>query len=165
MIVATRGLLRALTPSERSAVLAHERAHVQHHHHGHVAVSSMCASVNPLLWRVPAAVEYAVERWADEVAARQTSRAQTSTALQRVAALTSGAKGGHRRVILAAASIAVNRRIAALSHGPPALSPWRLLLAATLAMAALGAASVVTGRTVAVIHLAVVATHHVIPTR
>jgi Zn-dependent protease with chaperone function len=68
-IVATRPLLAALPADERRAVLAHETAHLRHHHHRYRLAAELAAAVNPLLRPLAGAVEYATERWADEVAA------------------------------------------------------------------------------------------------
>jgi Zn-dependent protease with chaperone function len=68
-IVATRPLLAALPADERRAVLAHETAHLRHHHHRYRLAAELAAAVNPLLRPLASAVEYATERWADEVAA------------------------------------------------------------------------------------------------
>jgi Zn-dependent protease with chaperone function len=68
-IVATRLLLAALPADERRAVLAHETAHLRHHHHRYRLAAELAAAVNPLLRPLAGAVDYATERWADEVAA------------------------------------------------------------------------------------------------
>lgn len=68
-IVATRPLLAALPADERRAVLAHETAHLRHHHHRYRLAAELAAAVNPLLRPLAAAVDYATERWADEAAA------------------------------------------------------------------------------------------------
>jgi Peptidase family M48 len=68
-IVATRPLLAALPADERRAVLAHETAHLRHHHHRYRLAAEIAAAVNPLLRPLAGAVEYATERWADEAAA------------------------------------------------------------------------------------------------
>ncbi len=46
-IVVTTGLLRRLDATERRAVLAHERAHLDHHHHLHHSAAHLSAAVNP----------------------------------------------------------------------------------------------------------------------
>jgi hypothetical protein len=68
-IVASRPLLAALPADERRAVLAHETAHLRHHHHTYRLVAELSAAVNPLLRPLVDAVEYTTERWADEVSA------------------------------------------------------------------------------------------------
>jgi Peptidase family M48 len=68
-IVATRPLLASLPADERRAVLAHETAHLRHHHHRYRLAAELAAAVNPLLRPLARAVDYATERWADEAAA------------------------------------------------------------------------------------------------
>jgi Zn-dependent protease with chaperone function len=68
-VVVSSGMLRALSAAERRALLAHEGAHLRHRHHLYRMAASAVASLNPLLTGLPAAIEYATERWADELAA------------------------------------------------------------------------------------------------
>jgi len=68
-IVVSTGMLDVLDESGRTALLAHERAHLASRHHWFMAVARLAAAANPLVRPLAAAVEYAVERWADEVAA------------------------------------------------------------------------------------------------
>jgi Zn-dependent protease with chaperone function len=68
-VVASRGLLQFLNDRERKAVLAHEQAHLDHHHDLHTSAAVLAAAVSPLLRTVPAAICLASERWADESAA------------------------------------------------------------------------------------------------
>lgn len=69
-IVVSTGMLRALDPAERRALLAHERAHLRYTHHAFVTLAQVASAANPLLRPTATAVAYAVERWADEHAAR-----------------------------------------------------------------------------------------------
>jgi Zn-dependent protease with chaperone function len=69
-IVASRSLLAALPADRRRALLAHEAAHLHHHHSLLRIASELAAAVNPLLRPVTTAVRFATERWADEEAAR-----------------------------------------------------------------------------------------------
>jgi len=66
-IVISSGLLRILNAEQRRAVFAHERAHLRHHHHRYRWLSRLVAA-NPLLRSLPAHLDYALERWADEEA-------------------------------------------------------------------------------------------------
>jgi Zn-dependent protease with chaperone function len=68
-IIASRRLLEALSPAERRALLAHENAHLDHHHYAYRVAADLAAAVNPVLRPVARAVRYATERWSDEVAA------------------------------------------------------------------------------------------------
>ncbi|MFB6819819.1 M56 family metallopeptidase, partial [Streptomyces sp. NPDC056347] len=68
-IVVTTGMLRALDPAEREALLAHERAHLAGRHHLFTAVAEAAALCHPALRSLRAPMRYALERWADEAAA------------------------------------------------------------------------------------------------
>jgi hypothetical protein len=68
-IVVSTGMLEVLDEGGRSALLAHERAHLASRHHWFTAGARLAAAANPLVRPLATAVEYAVERWADEVAA------------------------------------------------------------------------------------------------
>lgn len=70
-IVASTGMLETLSSPQRRALLAHEEAHLRHHHHVYVQLGRLAAAANPLMWPVSGAIELAVERWADESAARE----------------------------------------------------------------------------------------------
>ncbi|WP_433445319.1 M48 family metalloprotease [Nonomuraea sp. CA-141351] len=67
-IVISTGMLHLLTEPERRALIAHEHAHLRHRHHRHRAVTAAASALNPLLWPLRRAVEFATERWADEQA-------------------------------------------------------------------------------------------------
>jgi hypothetical protein len=71
-IVITSGMIDALTESEREVLLAHERAHVSACHYVFTALVRLSAAANPLLRPLADAVNYSVERWADERAASVT---------------------------------------------------------------------------------------------
>ncbi|MDQ0908920.1 Zn-dependent protease with chaperone function [Streptomyces canus] len=71
-IVVSAGMLAALDQRERRVLIAHEHAHLTHRHHVHVALAHLAAVVNPLLRPLASAVEFTVERWADETAATAT---------------------------------------------------------------------------------------------
>ena len=119
-IVVSTGMLTRLTPPERSALFAHERAHLSRSHHLFVAVVDVFAAANPLLRPLRRTVRYSTERWADELAARSVgSRSVVATAVGKAALAT---KDAARRdpVVLAAAGGEVPRRVAALLVAPPA---------------------------------------------
>ena len=89
-IIATTGLLRALDPSERRVVLAHERAHVEHRHDRFVTAIEVAAALNPSVIPVRRDLRYALERWADEDAATAVGdRAHIARSLAHVAFLRS----------------------------------------------------------------------------
>ncbi len=68
-IVMTAGMLEALDDAGRAALLAHERAHLTGFHHLFTSAVHLAAAANPMLRPAALAVEYTVERWADEEAA------------------------------------------------------------------------------------------------
>ena len=68
-IVVSAGMLDTLDDAGRAALLAHERAHLAGRHYAFTSVARLAAAANPLLRPLAAAVEYTVERWADERAA------------------------------------------------------------------------------------------------
>jgi Zn-dependent protease with chaperone function len=160
-IVVSRGLLRGLDAPQRRAVLAHERAHLTHRHHLHHAVAQVAAAANPLLFRLPAAVALATERWADECAATTCPRATVAAALAHAAGADAGSgfdsgtgtgtdsgtgagsgigSGGFPGPVtaLAATATSVAARVQALRRPAPGRSLWRvaLLVAVLLATAA-----------------------------
>ncbi|MCY7372476.1 MAG: M56 family metallopeptidase [Spirochaetaceae bacterium] len=136
-IVASRLLLSSLPADERRAVLAHETAHLRQHHHRYRILAELAAATNPLLRRLVPAVEYATERWADEVAARAVGdRAVVARALARTG-LRSAAPG--RPELWAAAALRAGdvgsplvRRVEALLEPAPRHRP--LLVAVVVAM-------------------------------
>lgn len=158
VIVATAGLMQSLPAPERRAVLAHERSHLRHRHHLHLAVTSLAATLNPLLWQVPSTARYLVERWADEDSARETSRRLTAGALAQLAG------DGTRRPLgaLHAAATAVARRIAALEAAPHRVRPLFVVPPGVLVIAAAVAAVVATDHVYDVFRLALAAGHHVL---
>ena len=68
-IVVSAGMLDVLDERGRAALLAHERAHLAGRHHWFTGAARLAAAANPLVRPLASAVEYAVERWADEDAA------------------------------------------------------------------------------------------------
>lgn len=70
-VVVSEGMLDLLDADERNAMLAHEFAHLRHHHHRFLALSELAASFVPPLRFVARRVRFATERWADQDAARE----------------------------------------------------------------------------------------------
>jgi hypothetical protein len=138
-IVVSTAMLRALDPVERRILLAHERSHLRHRHHLHVQIADIAAAANPLLRPAGRAVRFAVERWADEDAARE-NRPVAARSLARaglaVAAARRGAPGG----ALAATAVDVPERVAALLAAPPRPRRGAATLAAALVLGAGGSA-------------------------
>jgi beta-lactamase regulating signal transducer with metallopeptidase domain len=128
-------MLAGLTPPERGALLAHERAHLDRAHHLFVAVVDVFASANPLLHPLRKTIRYTTERWADELAAHTVgSRSVVATAVGKAALAT---KDAARRdpVMLAVSGGDVPRRVAALLVTPPARRLWQILTAPTTMIA------------------------------
>nr|WP_202539713.1 M56 family metallopeptidase [Streptomyces sp. SID8379] len=85
-IVVTTAMLRSLDAAERDALLAHERAHNQGRHHYLLAAAELAAHCHPALRTTRTAIRLAVERAADESAARATGdRRLTARAIARAA--------------------------------------------------------------------------------
>lgn len=126
-IVVSSGLLRALTAAQRRGVLAHERAHLDRHHHVHHTLAQLAAAANPLSFRLPRAVALASERWADERASSACPRAEVARAL--LLAARSPAPGRRASAaVLAAADTQVAARVAALTRPRHRLTVWRLTM-------------------------------------
>ena len=128
-------MLRALTPGERCVLLAHERSHLRHRHDRYRRLARTAAWLNPLLRPTTGAVDYLLERWADEDAARAVgSRTLAARALARAALQQTGAAPGPA----AFAAHHIGRRVDALLR-PQAAPRTRaaLLLPATLAIFAM----------------------------
>jgi hypothetical protein len=118
-IVVARRLLAELGPGEVRALLAHERAHLRGRHHWFLTVAGVAVALNPLIRPVRTALEFALERWADEVAAADVGdRRLVATAVAKAAL--AGRARTHLR--LAATGGPVPRRVTALLSG---VTPWR----------------------------------------
>jgi Zn-dependent protease with chaperone function len=151
-IVIGESLLTELRPGERRALIAHERAHLDHGHHWHRAAVLVAAAANPMLAPLRSAIVHATERWADEQAASEVGdRRQVATTLARVALFTRGRPG---RTGLALAAHGVPERVAALLDRPS--SPRPVLTGAILAtpLLAVVAAAIVWKNTEHVFELA-----------
>jgi beta-lactamase regulating signal transducer with metallopeptidase domain len=156
-IVVSAGLLGALDAGGRAALLAHERAHLAARHHLFTTVAHLAAAANPLLLPVARTVDYTVERWADEHAARFTGdRHLVAATIARVALLATpsprplaGAALGIVRPVSPRVSLAwagpVPRRVAALLAPLPPRRTW-LLAAAALIVVLAGASALEAAR-------------------
>jgi hypothetical protein len=135
-VVASRGLLQCLNGRERKAVLAHEQAHLDHHHDLHRSAAALAAAVNPLLRTVPAAVCLASERWADESAADAVGdRGLVAATIRRVAKAGS-IPASLRPSVMGVSDGDVAVRVTALVEKMPT-RPWRweVLLVLVVAVA------------------------------
>jgi hypothetical protein len=85
-IVVSTGMLDVLDESGRRALLAHEHAHLRGRHYLYATAARLAAAANPLVRPLAGAVDYTVERWADEDAAREVGdRRLVATAVARAA--------------------------------------------------------------------------------
>jgi hypothetical protein len=120
-VVVSTGMLAALSPAEREALLAHERAHLHGRHHLFRSAVALAAAANPLLRPVRAAIVYSTERWADERAALAVADRTVAARAVGKAALAARQQAGSRAV--AALGVAgpgpVPRRVAALLDPRP----------------------------------------------
>ncbi|RSM37940.1 M56 family peptidase [Amycolatopsis balhimycina DSM 5908] len=133
-IAISSGMLDALGPAERDALLAHERAHLRLGHHRFLIAVTLAAALNPLLRPLCSAARFALERWADEAAAQQIGdRKVVATAVAK-AALAGRAEPGFA---LAATGGPVPRRVSALLAAPTRRLP-AALLSATLVLGVTG---------------------------
>ncbi|MDH2444170.1 M56 family metallopeptidase [Amnibacterium sp. CER49] len=149
-IVVSRAMLEALRPEERVALIAHERAHLQRWHVAFVGVTRCAAAANPFLRPLQRTVEYAVERWADELAADVTGdRRRTAVAIAKAALARDGRSSAAPIASLGIAGAAsaagqggpVPRRVAALLAPPVRSHPAALLLAVVGLLVAVGCAA------------------------
>ncbi|MEV4175866.1 M48 family metalloprotease [Nonomuraea sp. NPDC049709] len=126
-VVLSRGLVELLSRRELEVVLRHEAAHIRRRHHLYLMAGSACTRVFPGLAYPYRALRYALERWADEDAARAVGdRVLTARTIARVAlAQASDSRGPtladpHRtRRGLALAGSHVTRRVQALLEQTP----------------------------------------------
>ena len=157
-IVVSGRLFQSLDEAGRAALLAHERAHLAGRHHLFTTVAYLAAAANPMLLPLARAVDYTVERWADEHAARVTgNRRLVAATIGQVAMLATPAArpaaaaalgivttrprrvpARSRRISVAWAG-PVPRRVAALLAPPPRTRA--VLLAAAVLVVLLAGAS------------------------
>jgi Zn-dependent protease with chaperone function len=139
-IVVSTAMLRALPADQRRALLAHEAAHLNRHHHLFVLAGRLAAAANPVLRPVVAEIRVGIERWADEVAAAEIGdRRLTARSLTNAALCRHRAHGKRPAGALAATETMLVRRVRALLKSAP---PPRPLI--TTAVAALVATMIAT---------------------
>jgi Zn-dependent protease with chaperone function len=140
-IVLSTGMVRALTPAERRAVLAHEQAHLDHRHHWYIFLADVSAAANPLLRPLSAAIRQGVERWADEVAAAEVGdRRLVARSLVRATLAAGNLSPVHGA--LAVADRPTERRVRSLLATEPAPRPLAGLAVALAILSCLAAAGV-----------------------
>ena len=144
-IVVAQSLLAALSAAERRALLAHERAHLDHGHHWHLVAVSLAAAANPLLVPLRDAALYATERWADEEATEAVGDRRTVARAVARAALVTQPQPRTAGPYLAAAAHVAPERLRALLIRPPQSQPVLVLLMVAFLFAGV-AAAVVAGK-------------------
>jgi len=151
-VVIGSALLCQLEPNERSAVLAHENAHLRLNHHRYVHTVEVCAAAFPFLIPLARQVRFATERWADEAAAVEVgSRRTVARAIARVALMP---RGSQIAPSLAFSGRGTSARVDALLHPD---SPHRLEVPVAATVATLLTA--MAGSSVQVHHLAMFLVH------
>ncbi|MFE0653710.1 M56 family metallopeptidase [Streptomyces sp. NPDC059534] len=143
-IVVTAGMLRALDIHEREALLGHERAHLAARHHLFLAVAALAGWCHPALAAVVPHVSFAVERAADETAARACGdRRLAARAVGRAALAVSARPAGPELPVLAAGGTTgpVPARVRALLAQTPVRRVAPALLAMILLCSAAGVSS------------------------
>ncbi|WP_034262249.1 M56 family metallopeptidase [Actinospica robiniae] len=138
-IVVSTAMLEALDEPGRRALLAHEMAHVRGRHYIFAAAARLAAAANPLVRPLAGAVDYAMERWADEYAADELGdRRQVATAIATAAIATKRTRPHRRSAPVLGAVFGrpdesradgagpVPRRVAALLSPAPCTSPFAL---------------------------------------
>lgn len=140
-VIISTGMLAALSPAQQRALLAHEQAHIDGHHHSHLTTAAVAAALNPLLEPLRRELAYAVERCADETAARHVAdRDVTAHAIGRAALAANGTREQphHSTVVglLGATTGPVPRRVAALLQSPDSCRRYRHIIAGLLLLTA-----------------------------
>jgi Zn-dependent protease with chaperone function len=143
-IVVSTGMLRLLRADERRALLAHEAAHLRHHHASYLLVARLAAAGNPLLRPIARDVRLAVELWADQVAADEVGDSRIVAQALARASLAAAAPARRPALTLAMAQTDVSARVRALMDRPPRLYPWALAAALTLTVVSSTAALTLT---------------------
>ncbi|MFG2489045.1 M48 family metalloprotease [Streptomyces virginiae] len=121
-VVVSTGMLAGLTPGERRALFAHERAHLAGRHHRFLLGVQLAARANPFLRPLWTAVAFTAERWADEEAAARTGSRRTVALAVGKSALVS--RGAPVASLAHFAAGPVPRRVAALLGPAPVARNW-----------------------------------------
>ena len=145
-VVVSTAMLRALPADERRVLLAHEAAHLRHHHHVYMQLAELGAAANPLLRPLAIAVRDGAERWADEDAAAEVGdRALAARALARAGLARALASPGRRLALLAtlpAVDSGVAHRALALLAPRPRRRRWLAVAVAALVLMPLAASAI-----------------------
>lgn len=137
-VVVSTGLLAVLDEEERVSVMAHERAHLRHHHGVFAAVAAVGSAINPIVRPVGRDVDFLLERWADADAAASTGPSVTAHAIARAAVARLSMAGSGFLPGRQVAAVGVAARVAALLDVDDRPATGRLLWAvAAVALVAL----------------------------
>lgn len=151
-IIVSSGMLGRLSPPQRAALVAHERAHLAGRHHRYLTPATVASAAVPMLRPLADRVRFATERSADEAAATEIgSRRVVADAIARAALGSSASVHG----AAAMATSGVAARVTALLSPPP--SPRHRL--GTTVTAALAVAAGVLGAAVQLHHAGTFAAH------
>lgn len=116
-ILLSRGLRSGLSRPELRVVIEHEISHLRHRHHRYLLAGTICAAMVPFLRGVDRQIRFAVERWADEDAARAVGdRHLVAATIARVAL------DGTSSAVLAFSGSGVLERVEAMLDEPPVTS-------------------------------------------
>lgn len=140
-VIISTGMLAALSPAQQHALLAHEQAHIDRHHHSYLTTAAVAVALNPLLEPLRRELTYAVERCADESAASHVADRQlTAHAIGRAALAANGTREQpeHSTVagLLGATTGPVPRRVATLLQSPDSPGRYRQIIASVLLLTA-----------------------------
>ncbi|MFD5144041.1 M56 family metallopeptidase [Streptomyces sp. NPDC058401] len=147
-VVVTTGMLRILGPAERAVLLGHERAHLRGRHHLLSLTADIAAAVHPALRSLRPALDFHLERWADESAATAVgNRRLAATAIARaaLAASTAERQPETRGPLLAVGTGPVPQRVEALLRPVPVRPRSHRTRAAVVALAAAVSAAALSG--------------------
>ena len=135
-VVTSRGLLEQIDSTERQVVFAHEAAHLRLGHH-HLLLLADVAALNPLMRPLRTRLRFALERAADEAAARELGdRLLVARVVSRVALLSF--EGATPAQALSIQGSGVVERVEALL-APAAVAPPHAAVAAGTGVIALSA--------------------------
>ena len=134
-IVVSTGLVELLDEDERRVVLAHEGAHAQYRHDRYLLVAQLATAAMPMLRPLSSRLQFSLERWADETAAKECGdRHFVARTLGKVALHSVSPVG-----VLSFASLGVTARVAALLAPPNPTPRSSMLIGLWFAIAATGA--------------------------
>jgi Zn-dependent protease with chaperone function len=124
-VVISTGLLDLVDDAELDAVIAHEETHAEHRHDRYLLIARTVAALIPFVRPITVRLQYSLERWADEQAARTCrDRRVVASALAKVA-LGQPAQPA----LLGFGNLGVTGRVEALMVAAPPAMPTRRIAA------------------------------------